>query len=163
MKTITKSELTDLLKTIRGTTFLSIESQTKPKLKSGNPFPHLVKISHVNGCAGFNYENSVNRQSVKEDGNADFEAKPRKWGKRIPKTPLVEHNGKFYLELKVENSNSEYFDYSSNNKRINPESVKDWQYKKSSRQGVKNEVIVRDYSLDNIQRIKLNKKEYIVI
>lgn len=159
MKTITKSELIDLLSKIKGTTFVSIETKTVPKLKS-NPFTRLEKVSKVAGAIGFIYENSVNNQREKEGLNKDFKAKPRKWGVKIPHTPLVKNKDKYYLEMKVQNSSSDYFE---NNQRIPLDKVVPYMYTGSSRQNVSKEVILRDYLIDNITRIKLNKEEYNVV
>lgn len=160
MKTLTKSELLNLLNTIKGATFISMETNIVPKLKANNPFIGIKKVSKVSGVIGFNYSNSVNNQRAKEGVEPDFKPEARKWGERISNTPLVKHKDKFYLELKVQNSNSDYF---LDGKRVNPEEIKPWYYNKSSRQELDNEVILRDYSLDNIKRIKINKEEYSVV
>lgn len=160
MKSLTKQELVEVLKSVKGNTFISIESKTEPKLKKGNPFNALIKISKVFGAIGFNYENSVNNQRIRESLEVDFEAKPRQWGKRIKGTPLVEHKDKYYLEVKVQGAESDYF---QDNNRVDVDKIKPWMYNSKSRQGVEKEVIVRDYSLDNISRIKINKKDFIVV
>lgn len=160
MKNLTKNELIDLLSKVKGTTFVSIETTTVPKLKSGNPFSNLKKVSKVSGAIGFNYQNSVNNALTKEDKEKDFEAKPRKWGEKVVGTPLVKHKDKFYLEMKAQNGQSDYF---NDQGRVSKEDIKPWEYAKSSRQGLENEVIVRDFSIDNISRVKINKEEYNII
>lgn len=160
MKNLTKNELIDLLSKVKGTTFVSIETTTVPKLKSGNPFSNLKKVSKVSGAIGFNYQNSVNNALAKEDKESDFESKPRKWGEKIAGTPLVKHKDKFYLEMKAQNGQSDYF---NDQGRVSKEDIKPWEYAKSSRQGLENEVIIRDFSIDNISRVKINKEEYNII
>lgn len=157
MKTLNQAELVDLLGKVKGTTFVSIESVTTPKIKAGNPFIGLKKISKTSGAIGFNYENSVNNALVKEGQANDFKAEPRKWGERVVGTPLVKHKDKFYLEVKVQSGESDYFD---DNGRVDNKDIKPWEYAKKSRQGLENEVILRDYDLSNITRIKINKSEY---
>ncbi len=160
MKNLTKTELVDLLSKIKGTTFVSIETTTVPKLKSGNPFSNLKKVSKVSGAIGFNYSNSINNALAKEGKEKDFEAKPRKWGEKVVGTPLVKHKDKFYLEMKAQNGQSDYF---NNQGRVSKEDIKPWEYAKKSRQGLENEVIIRDYDLNNITRIKINKEEYVLV
>ena len=157
MQTLTKAELIDLLSKVKGTTAVSIETTTVPKIRSGNPFKGLKKVSKVAGMIGVIYANSVNNQRAKEGLEKDFVPESRKWGERILHTPLVKHNDKFYLEMKCQSAESDYFDDSG---RVSSDKVKDWEYNKTSRQGVENEVILRDFSLDNISRIKINKNEY---
>jgi hypothetical protein len=157
MKTLTKTELIDLLSKVKGTTPISIETTTVPKIKAGNPFTALKKVSKVAGLIGFIYGNSVNNQREREGVSTDFKPEERKWGQRILHSPLVKHKDKYYLELKVQGSSSEYFD---NETRVNSEDVKPFYYSNSSRQGVNKEVILRDYDINNISRITINKNEY---
>lgn len=157
MKTLTKAELVDLLSKVKGTTAVSIETTTTPKIRSGNPFVGLKKVSKVSGMIGVIYANSVNNQRAKEGLDKDFVPESRKWGERILHTPLVKHKDKFYLEMKCQSAKSDYFD---NSGRVSIDQVKPWEYNKTSRQGVENEVILRDFSLENITRITINKNEY---
>jgi hypothetical protein len=160
MQTLTKQEALNTLMNVKGTTFMSIETTTIPKLKAKNPFKDLKKVSLISGAIGFNYENSVNNQREREGLENNFESKPRAWGHRIDNTPVVEHKGKHYLEVKVQSSKSEYFD---GDLRIDVDKIKPWMYSNSSRQELNKEVIVRDYSLDSIFRMNLNKKEYRIV
>lgn len=157
MQTLNRQELLELLSNVNGTTFVSLETRVNPRLKSGNPFVNLEKVSKVCGAIGFNYQNSVNNQRLREDLKNDFKSEPRKWGQRVSGTPLVRHNNKLYLEIKVQSSESDFFD---KNQRINIDKIKPWEYTSTSRQGLEKDVILRDYSIDNISRITINKKEY---
>lgn len=163
METITKQELRDmLLNARRGANIVSIETETTPRMrKTDNPYAgRLVKQSKINGMINWYYENAVNNQREREGKNADFEAKPRRWGSRIHGTPLVEHKGKYYLELKVENRYGKtYIDDQGN--EVPQEEIDEFLYNSSSsRQGVEDEVILRDYKLDSIKAIKMNGKKY---
>lgn len=160
MKTLTKNELIDLLKSVKGTSFVSIESETTPRLKANCPLKNLVKISKVSGAINFNYQNSVNNQRVKENKPEDFKAKSRVWGKRVKNSPVFEHRGKFYLNIKIQSSRSDYF---NNNLRQSIDKVANYLYNSSTRQNLNKEIIVRQYSLDSIKRITINKQEYTVV
>lgn len=163
METITKQELKDmLLNARRGANIVSIETETTPRMrKTGNPYAgRLVKQSKINGMINWYYENSVNNQREREGKKTDFEAKPRQWGKRVKGTPLVEHKGRYYLEVKVENTYGKtYIDDQGN--VVNQEEIEEFLYNSSSsRQGVEDKVILRDYKLDSIQSITMNGKKY---
>jgi len=159
MKTITRSELVSMLENVSGNTFVNIETETIPKTKKGCSF-NLKRLSSISGCIGFNYTNSVNHQRQKEGLSEDFKAVARVWGNRIKGTPIVEHKGKKYIEVKVQSATSDFF---SNSTRISLDKVIPWLYNSETRQGVDNEVVVRDYKIENITRIKINKEEYKVI
>jgi hypothetical protein len=159
MTTISRDELLNKLRNIKGTTAIGITTVTKPDMNkkvNGEPNPYYGRVSKWarRSCMiGFKYTNSVNNQREREDKDADFVAQPRKWGVRIAGTPLVEHNGKFYLECKVERVlESHYFldDDLADDEVVEPYLVKRSQ---SGRQGVDREVILIDPALENIESI----------
>ena len=91
----------------KGASAVTIVARTEPKMrKTGNPFGsgEVFKVARVNGMIGWDYANSVNNQREREGGTADFVAHKRTWGERIDGTPLVEHKGNYYLEMKVQKS-----------------------------------------------------------
>ena len=157
---MTIQEMIDSIRGSRIVTFVSITDPDWASIKSTgpNPFKDTVKKrSVVNGMIGFIYENSVNRQRFREGLETDFESFPRKWGTRLHGTPWVEHNGKRYLEVKVERVlSTEYIDQDGN--IIQPETIRPFLKPKNttSRQGVENEIILRDYALNNIVELRLN-------
>lgn len=161
MKTITHNTLFTMLSEIRGTTFAKIVTDTDPKLrKTGNPFSGVRKVSHVNVCLGFQYENSVNRQRGREEIAQDFESAPRAWGTKI--SPMfIEHKGKLYLETKIERSlSTSYVD--ATGRELTSEDVAPFLPKRSSssRQGVEKKVLIRDYAMDSIRSITINGESY---
>lgn len=139
-----------------------------------NPYRGKVhKVAHVNGVINWRYANAVNNQRMREgqptddEGNVEhFEALPRKWGQRISRddgtiTPLVEHKGRHYLELKVERSlGHEYRDGEGN--VYDDETINPWLRKrsKSARQMTDKEIILRDYALDSINEIRMDGEVY---
>lgn len=169
---VTPEELKDLLMSRKGANFVSFESETDARLrKTGNPFGEVRKTSKVNGMINWVYANAVNRQRsregqpVGEDGEVEhFEPKPRKWGTRIKGTPFVENNGKLYVEIKVERTLSKPTYRDADGNVLTAEQVAPFlpKRKKNARQGVDKEVILRDYSMDNIRRIKVNGETFVV-
>jgi hypothetical protein len=167
---VTAEALADLLMTIRGAKIVALETRTEPRLlakhpASGAPNPfkgNVVKISRVNGIINWRYGNSVNRQRVREGLAPDFAAVPRKWGVRVPGTPLVEHDGRTYLELKVERFMEQRYE-SRDGRELNFASVEAYLPSRSAgRQGVTREVIVRDYDLASIVSMRLDGVIYLV-
>jgi hypothetical protein len=153
-----RTELVERLSAIRGATIVTIETCTVPTMrKTGNPYAgNCVKISRVNGMIGWSYANSVNNQREREGGTADFEVKERKWGKRIASTPFVVHEGRYYLELKVEHALEHWYE-TVTGERINVDHIRPFLPAKKTTtaeaQGVEREIILRDYALDNITAI----------
>lgn len=167
MANLTRTQLKELLSTTKGTTIVTIETETDPRMrKTNNPYSgHIVKRSKVNGMIGWNYTNSVNNQRDREGNREEFVAKPRKWGQRIIGTPLVEHKESYYLELKVERAmGSTFVDVRTGNE-VPKETLLEWLPKPStsSRQDVEKEIILRDYKLDSIVKIRINKNEYQIV
>lgn len=169
MPTMTRDDLVSVMQDRRGAFFTTIVAETAPPVrKTNNPHPNVKKISRVNGMLNWIYENSVNRQRTKEnqplDANGDVEhfvAKPRKWGQRVRRddgsvTPLVENKGKHYLELKVERSLG--YEYRDNGQTIDPSVIEPFLPKREegARQEVDDPVILRDYSVENIQQITID-------
>jgi len=166
MKEITKSELIELLKNLKTATPATIITQTTPKMrKKNNPyFDKVTKFMKANVFINFNYENSVNKVLDKEGKEPYFKASSRVWGTRIQGTPLVEHKGNYYLECRfLKYVKSTYiFD-----NHVIPESIlNDYVYEgnNSEHQGVswENEIILRDFKIENILQIKFNKEVYII-
>jgi hypothetical protein len=163
MKAINHATLLSLFAQVKGATFATLITETVPKLKkTGNNLGHVRKVSRVNVCLGFQYDNAVNRQLGREGQEGDFVAAPRQWGVKV--TPMiVEHKEKFYLETKVEKSlDSQYID--ENGEEIPFELVEPFlpARRKSSRQGTEKEILVRDYSLDSLKSIAFNGETYLL-
>jgi hypothetical protein len=156
-------QLVEMLVKNKGAKIVTLYTETEPKMrKANNPYLGVVKKSRINGVVNFNYENSVNRQRVREDSVPDFKAEERKWGKKINGTPVVEHKGKYYLEVKVERTLDSK--YELNGQEIDSKLLAPFFYKKSvSRQEVENEVVLRDFSLDNLKALKYNGELYEVV
>lgn len=142
----------------KGATFATFKATTDPGLKkTGNPYSGVIKVSVVNGCIGFDYENSVNNAQERAGELRDFVAQERKWGKRISRA-FVEHKGAFYLTVKVEKSvePARYFD--GNGVEIAKEALEPFM-----RPLDPTTVIYRDYKLDSIDRIRINGHDILIM
>jgi hypothetical protein len=157
--------LFDVLKTVSGAKIVSLVVETVPDMitPKANPlFGRLVKRSYINGMIGFRYENSVNNQLAREGVEADFVSHPRKWGNRIEGTPLVEHKGTHYLEVKIE----KVYDtkYILDGKEVSKDVVAQHlrpAKEGSGRQGTEKAVILRDYKLDSITALNMGGRQYL--
>jgi hypothetical protein len=166
MQQVTLAELVEFLrKQSKSASFCTLKARTVPDMpKRGNPYYGKIwKVSTVNGIINWRYENAVNNQRVREKKEADFEALPRTWGTRLEGQPFVEHNGKLYLELKVQ-SCVEYYYETLDGLRLDATHVHSFMKKKESsgRQGLEKEVILRDYACDNIRELLAYNEEFVV-
>lgn len=164
MKALTQAALIDMLNGIKGATFATIITETDPKLKkTGNTLGTVRKVSRVNVTLGFQYEKSVNRQRTREDAEADFQVKPRQWGKHVSPM-LIEHKGRIYLETKVERViSTAYVDASG--RTLDADIVRPFlpARRGKGRQEVQKEIIVRDYALNSIRSITVKGEEHVMI
>lgn len=165
MPRINRDEMERLFGTRRGANIVTLYTKTKPDmLLRGNPYREAQKWAIVNGVINWIYETSVNRQRIREGKEPDFQAFPRKWGYRIRGTPFVRHRDNLYLELKrqaildceyrepdgslIETNHIEPF--------LKPQD-------ETSRQGVDNLIILRDYRLDHIFGFNMDGDRYVVV
>ena len=159
---ISAADFVAMLYSVRGATMVSFIASTEPRLKAGNPFPGLRKITKIGGVLNFNYAASVNRQREREGMTPDFVAEPRKWGQRVEGTPIVTHNGKFYVEAKVERS--EIMGYIMPDLSVVDENeVAKWlPNRHSGRQHVEKTIILRDFAVENLRSMRIKGNEYVI-
>ena len=166
---LTQQQLADKLRSLKGATFVTLVTKTVPNMRvAGNPFRDKVfKVSRVNGTINFIYGNSVNRQRGREGKVADFQPEPRKWGTRIEGTPLVEHKGYIYLEMKVENALGHSFLWSNGNSMSADEAANLTTYLFESyqpkTQQTDKEITLRDYALKSIVAITIDGTQFVIV
>jgi hypothetical protein len=156
----------EYLRGIRGVVAAVIVTLTEPDmLKSSdgmgrNPYLGRVRKRSTLHCSlGSSYAAAVNEQRQAEGQAADFVADRRKWGTRVPSTPLIEHKGELYLEYLVkEVLDVEYLV----DGRVVPwefaeEFILPWlrPRRSTSRQGVEDEVIIRCVKLTNLEAVQM--------
>lgn len=169
--TINQSELRNVIESIRGVSFASIHSVTRLDMrKTGNPFAgKILKVSKILAIVGnWSYENSLINQAKRENVETEFEIKPRKWGFRLNDSGIVEHNGKLYLECKVEKSISSRIVFDDGrfipNKDI--EIIRSFipiRKESSTQEPIEKKIILRDYAFDSIRKIRLNGITYRIV
>lgn len=173
MKQTTQNALIELLKSVNGASFVSIDTCTVPamnKTLSGRGAnavlnPHYGRVTKVMEGANVmvfqnkninGYEAMVNRRLVQEGKDpAGFELGPRKWGTRLENLPIVEHNGGYYLEvIFLKPGKSQYL---LDGQPIAVDEILGMRPAADPEQGgVDNKVIIRTFSFDSITQIKID-------
>ncbi len=163
---ISQNELLKILQKIDGSsaTFISLISLTDARLKkTNNPYIGTKKIKKIQGIINFNYFNSVVSQLEKENKPKEtYEPGGRKYGFKKDEFNgcLLYGNGEAKLVVKVEKSSDEKYVY--NNHLISKEKIESFlpnEYK-STRQGTDKEIIIKNYNISSIKKIKINKQTY---
>lgn len=144
---------------INGGTFISLITNTEEKnLKNAKTcaLAGLRKITqtvaHV--YAHHQYENQMRKI------DPTFVSKPRVWGVRLKDRPLLEHKGKYYLEVFFDNGRSKtrIKGYFLNGSEIPKETVSAAMLPRKEE-----EICYRNYALDSIMEIKFNGQRYKII
>lgn len=161
---VTVDELQQILINTKGSKFVGFVALTVPDMKkTNNPYFNTLQkeTSIYNAIINWTYETSVNKQRIREGKEPDFEALPRVWGSRIKGTPLVEYNGKYYLEVRMGNVKAQRF--LNNGIEISKEEIEPFlRIKKNEgqRQELDKPIILRDYELRSIKEIKMGGTSY---
>lgn len=146
-----------MLRAIREKTLAVIISVTEPDMRKRsdegveNPFlGRLAKVSVAEVILNHNYRAAVNERRIAEGKDADFIPAPRKWGRHVEGTPLIEHNGQLYLEYQ----GSRVFDvaYRLDGQVVQESAFEPWLKKRSENksQGLDAPIEVRTVKLDNL-------------
>jgi hypothetical protein len=178
MKTVDLNDFFTQLYNSRPGQFIGLVTETVPDMrKTGNPFfGRVTKKSFTTVQIGASYTNAVNNRREKE-GSVDIEPfipKERKWGVRINGTPLVVHVKKgesgptFYMECRVLSTYHEP-EYYLDGRFVDMIPLRDeilsFITPKGSNaewQGVTQEIIIRDYALNSIREVKMDKEVYVI-
>lgn len=165
---INQAEFRNVIESIRGVSFASIRSVTQLDMrKTGNPFHGKIsKVSKVLAIVGnWSYEQSLINQAKRENVETEFEIKPRKWGVRLNDSGIVEHNGRLYLECKIQkcfDSRIVWSDgrYLSHDEIDSVRSFMPIRKESSTQDSIEKKIILRDYAFDSIRKIKLGGITY---
>jgi len=170
IKHVTKEQLVKVLMSLVGSTFATIVSETDVKMnKKNNPYyGTITKLTRANVNINFIYANAVNNARLKEGKEADFVPQARKWGEKVPGTPLVLHEGKYYLEcrfLGYEKTKSIYFHNTDTGSALIEKSIIEEYLPKvseSKTQDLENEIVLRSFKIESIREVFVNKIHYTV-
>ena len=151
VKTITQKELVEILKSAKGAEPITIVARTPKKLLDKTT---VFKTSRINGFTGFDYENSVNMQGLREDKFINFKSKKRVWGARTYGT-LVEYKNNFYLRFKPKRTLSVSYDRVFDKNLLPPVPVPN--------QPTIKKIYYRNFLISNILRLTIDKVVYKVV
>jgi hypothetical protein len=162
---VTLEQLTNILRTVNRPMPVTFVAVTEVKMnKTNNPyFGRLSKKQKSNVFIKFDYANSVNKARLNEGKEADFVPQQRKWGVHIPNTPLIEHNGTYYLEARFLGSESKIDYLLDGNEEFDKKLIEEFLPKtsSSSNQDLEKEIVMRDFKLSGINEITMNGIRYI--
>lgn len=159
----------EVLSNLNGNGFVGVDTETVPTLKGGkkNPMQGRVKKIVTGSTAQMfqnkflnGYEQMVRRrlESEGKDG-AGFQLSARPWGVRIEGLPIVEHKGKYYLELIYQKSGKVAYELDGN--PIEATDVEGLESPTEGEQGgLDNKVIIRTVSLENVKSLRYGGVEY---
>lgn len=151
------------LRAINEKTHAELETLTEPDMKktspSGAPNLFVARIRKRTRQSCYlcsHYADEVNAQRAREGKPTDFVSRPRRWGKHVEGTPLIEHNGQLYLEFIVDQVDQ--VQYELDGFRVPQSVIEPWlsPKAKSPHQGVDDEVAVRLVKLSNLVSVSLN-------
>ena len=171
---ITGSEAINIIRnTVKGTTIISVDLDSdmdgKGKMRvTNNPFAGLgiVKRETLTGIVGYDYGAAVNRVAAKE-GAEDRQAKQHPWGDMDDQRLFRIHRktGKHYLSMMVRGVTVHGF-FRPDGSQVDETEIRMFipeKTKSSTQADLEQEVIARDYNLDNIRAMRFAGSEWELI
>lgn len=169
------TNMAQVLTAMNGAMFIGLDSEVEVTLTGGKKNPmqgRVTKRSTGNSVMVFQNKNGssyaamVQRRLVAEGKSAgDFTLSPRKWGERLPNTPVVRHDNKagerkYYLEvIFLKAGKSEYF---LDGKPIDKDDIEGLPAKPepTGQGGLENQVQIRTFAMDSILAVRCDKQEF---
>lgn len=154
--------INDILHQIKGCTFASLDSTTQPKpgISCVTTGARVLLFTNKNFSG---YDAMVKRRLVQAGKNpSDFVLSDLPWGERVPETPIIAHNNRFYLQTVLLNEGEKHY-YLIDGSEIAESDLEAFGVKeRRTNQGLArgDEVVVNTYAFDHIDRIKLLGQEY---
>lgn len=174
MKTLTMNQLSQMIKDVKGATFCAFEYSAPVEMKkTGNPHKDsiLTKTQTVSGNIGQRYDNAIQKavenegkEALVENGTMDVSVKQHKWGEHDGKNIIFNpKTGVESLQLTLTgNQGSGDIHYFLDGIEIDKSDVAEWLPSKKpyKKDGLDTEIIVRDFRLDRISKVRLLGEEY---
>lgn len=161
-KTITTTELVEILNSVTKSTFIHLVTETPVRMnKRGNPYHGLVvKRSSRNYLIGNNYEDRKNNNLQKNGEERNFEVSHNRVGEHISKIILFNPNtNKYYLQVEMFENIKPKNEYSLlDGEPIKKELFEPFMVKSNS----ENDVQFISITVSNIKEISLNGVKYII-
>lgn len=159
-----------LMDAVNGSSIINITTATTLPLSGGKANPMLGRVKKVTeGTSVMVFQNKktngyaamVQRRLNKEGKNVEFTLSPRKWGTRVPDSPIVEHGDERYLEVIVLKTGAVH--YELDGQVILPQAIQGMkpEPEKAEQGGLDDKVIIKAYNFDSITAISINKEKHI--
>lgn len=163
-------KLTSLLEAVNGSSIINITTATTLPLLGGKDNPMKDRVKKVTeGTSVMVFQNKktngyaamVQRRLNKEGKNVEFQLSPRRWGTRVPNSPIIEHGDERYMEVIVLKPGAVH--YELNGKVIEPTAIQGMKPEPPSAEqgGLDDKVIIKAYNFDSIRSITINKEKHI--
>jgi hypothetical protein len=159
-------QIRDLFSNVNGANFISIDTETIPKLTGGKKNPMQGAIRKVtigsnvmvfSNKSGSAYGAMVERR-LRQEGKdpASFQLSERAWGTRVEGTPIIEHHGETYIEVIFLKSGKTH--YLHGVRPINKAEIEGMpaDHGESEQGGLENKVIIRTIKADSIKRVVID-------
>lgn len=158
----TNTQLLNRLRKTSDCTFISLRAVVSPTMsKTGNPFHgRVLKVVSAAGTINLRYARAVNLQRSREQKPADFKARERSWGTKLPDCPVVEYTHedgatRFYLDFKIQSRVDQYREIETG-RLITKDQLEPWlRPPQKTRQGVEKRIAWRDFRIDRIVEMKI--------
>lgn len=180
---LTISKARKIFSNVNGGSFIGIDTVTEVPLPKTLPSATIGKTRDENPYAGEIFKrhtganvmvfqnNNTNaydamvKRRLEEEGKDpnNFKLQPRKWGKRIPGTPFIEHvkDGKTHYYLEVIFLRAGETTYLHGVRPIKKSEIYGLKEPKEGNQGgLDDKVIIRTYSFKSIRAIRIDGTEY---
>jgi hypothetical protein len=154
------SPVEDRLRALGPDSRVVLETLTEPDLRKSsaagmpNPFRGtLRKRTRLRAVLNADYAKAVNARRVAEGKPADFVPSARKWGTKVPGTPLLEHKGETYVEYLAAEVLS--VAYELDGRPVEAKTLEPWLPARTpgGAQGLDDQVVVRSVKLANVAEV----------
>lgn len=158
---------------VTGASFVSLDTLTNVTLTGGKKNPMQGRVSKiVNGSSVMifsnkksnAYENMVQRRLEQEGKDPEsFVLSPRKWGERVPETPIITHKDKFYMEVIFLKAGEVIYMLDGvevSKGQIEGLPVDDTEPKDNVQAGLERQVVIRTYAVDSIKAISIDNNRF---
>jgi hypothetical protein len=170
IKKISKQDFVDLLKNTKGCKFINIVAETSPAMnKKGNPyFDRVTKRTIAVMQFGYSYENAVNNRATSDEHFVADAPKGREW--LVPNKVLKgTNNDTIYIRTYIVKNSTPKVCYLIDDKQASKDEIEELKTylrasSKSTKQEsfglVENQVQPRDYKIESIKCITIDKVRY---
>jgi len=156
---------------ISGASFAGLDTLTNVVLTGGKSNPMQGRVQkRMLGATVMAFTNertnaydAMIKRRLEQEGKdpGSFQIQPRAWGVRVPNLPIVEHNGKYYLEVIFLHTGHTH-EYLLDGQPINKDDIVGLKESAAGEQGgLENKVIIRTFAADSITCLRIDGKVFV--